>query len=124
MRVMIGKVEYRDRLAHIMRSTPVMQGELGWNCVSWIKAVLRRLQADNMAMGTSLTEWRFVRDAAMRFCQRMREQHRFDGTGNFDTRLVATCDILQGKEIVPVAEEAGPSQVPEGFWTDALHDEF
>jgi hypothetical protein len=46
-------------------------------------------------------EWGAVRDAAMEYCQRKKDQHRFDGKGKFDTSRVSTFDLIEGKETIP-----------------------
>lgn len=101
VRVMIGKVEKKDRLENVMRSVPVVQGDVAWNCVVWIREALKRLQEDGKAMGTAMLEWQTVRNATMEYAQRKRSQHRFDGQGNFDMQKAATFDLLAGVEIVP-----------------------
>lgn len=42
-----------------------------------------------------------MRDDAMGYCQRKKDQHRFDGKGNFDTSKAATYDLIEGKETIP-----------------------
>ncbi|MCJ1246431.1 hypothetical protein MMC30_003638 [Trapelia coarctata] len=101
VRIMIGKVADVERAVSILRSVPVVQGSQTWNCVVWVKNALEGLQADGKAMGTSKLEWRVVRDAAMRYCQHKRDQHRFDGTTSVDTSKAPTYDLLEGREAIP-----------------------
>jgi hypothetical protein len=101
VRVMVAKVEKKDRLISVLRNTPIKQGQQGWNCVSWVKEALERLKADGKALGRGITEWKLVRGAAMGYCQRKKDQHRFDGTGNFDMSKAPTYDLIEGKEIIP-----------------------
>jgi len=100
VRVLIGKVEQRDRLESLMGSVPVVQDNAAWNCVSWVKEALRKLQADGRAIGTSQLDWKAVRDAAINYVERKKEQHRFDGNGNFNLKKAATFDLLAGVEVV------------------------
>jgi len=97
IRIMIGKTERKDRLICTLRGLPVMQGRQGWNCVSWVKEALETLQADGAVLGTSILVWGKVRDAAMDYCQKKKERHRFDGKGNFDMSKAATYDLLERK---------------------------
>lgn len=101
VRIMIGKVKERSRLAVILRNTPIRQDQPGWNCVLWIKEALERVKEDGKALGTSVLEWEKVRDGAMKYCQIKREEHRFDSQGNFDMRLAATYDLIEQKETIP-----------------------
>ncbi|OQE85797.1 hypothetical protein PENNAL_c0023G00891 [Penicillium nalgiovense] len=78
----------------------VGKGRPGWNCVAWVKEALETLQADNKALGTSMLEWSIVRNVAIAYCQRKKDQHRFDGQGNFDMRKAPTYDLLQQKETI------------------------
>jgi hypothetical protein len=100
VRIMIGKVEDKARLVSVLRNTPIRQGLPGWNCVSWVKEVLEGLKTDGKAMGTSVLEWESVRDEAMRYCQRKKDQHRFDGLGSYDLSKVPTYDLIERKETI------------------------
>ena len=100
VRIMIGKVEEKDRLEQVMRSVPVVQGDAAWNCVIWVKEALQKLRDDGKVMGTSQLEWNVVKNAAMSYVQRKKDQHRFDGQGNFDAGRAATYDLLAGTETI------------------------
>ena len=100
VRIMIGKVEDGDRLVENLRNTPVPKGQPEWNCVFWVKEALETLRADSKALGTNVTEWGKVCSEAMGYCQRKKDQHRFDGQGNFNMRKVPTYDLMERKEII------------------------
>ncbi|KAF2875932.1 hypothetical protein BDV95DRAFT_485478 [Massariosphaeria phaeospora] len=101
VRVMIAKVEKKDRLLAAIRNTPVRQGVAEWNCVAWVQEALRNLEVDGRALGTGVTEWTKVRNAAMEYCQRKKDGHRFDGQGDYDMKKVPTYDLVEGKEKMP-----------------------
>lgn len=100
VRIMIAKVKDNDQLTSILRSTPIRQGESGWNCISWVKEALEKLEADKQALGTSVTEWASVRDGAMSYCQTKKDQHRFDGQGDFDMGKAPTYNLMEGVETI------------------------
>ena len=100
VRIMIAKVENKDQLRSILNSTPVRQGEQGWNCVPRIKEAPEKLEADGKTLGTRVTEWGRVRDGAMTYCQRKKDEHRFDGKGDFDMSKVPTYDLIEQKEVI------------------------
>ncbi|RMZ67682.1 hypothetical protein GMOD_00001642 [Pyrenophora seminiperda CCB06] len=100
VRVMIAKVENKNRLIQIIRNTPIRPDVPGWNCVGWVQEALQRLEADDKALGTSVLEWTKVRDAAMEYCQKKVDEHRFDGKVTYDMEKVPTFDLLEGKETV------------------------
>ncbi|PVH73063.1 hypothetical protein DL98DRAFT_59174 [Cadophora sp. DSE1049] len=107
VRVMVAKVENRERLVDVLRKVPIRQGQKDWNCVSWAREALEAAGADGMGkgkgrvLGTSRTEWQAVRDAVMWYVGSKKEQHRWDGTAGFDTKYAATYDLLDKKEIIP-----------------------
>jgi hypothetical protein len=101
VRVMIAKVEKKDRFISIVRNTPIRQGVAGWNCVGWVQEALQSLKADRKALGTAMTEWTKVKNTAMEYCERKKEEHRFDGQGNYDMTKVPTYDLVEGKELIP-----------------------
>lgn len=98
VRVMIAKVKNRDRLISILRNVPIRPDVPGWNCVEWLKEALELLENDGKALGTRVTEWRTVRNAAMDYCQRKKDEHRFDGEAQFDMTIVPTYDLLERGE--------------------------
>ena len=101
VRIMIGKIVDKECLLSILRNTPIRQGQPGWNCVAWVKEALETLKADNKALGTSVLDWNKVRDVSMGYCQRKKDEHRFDGQGNFDMKKPATYDLLTQKQTIP-----------------------
>ncbi|KAK5113788.1 hypothetical protein LTR62_003172 [Meristemomyces frigidus] len=100
IRVMIGKIVSKERLESVFESTPVREGDPGWNCVGWVREALEGLERDGRALGTSITAWESVRDTAMRYVEAKKAQHRFDGQGSFDLTQVATWDMLTDKELI------------------------
>lgn len=101
VRILVAKIESRDRLAQLLRHIPIRQGQQGWNCVAWIKEALEQLQISTNVIGTSVVEWEAAHDAAMSYVQNKRDQHRFDGKGSFGTTRVPTFDLIQGQETIP-----------------------
>lgn len=100
VRVCVGKIEKNDRVREILRQVPVRDSVEGWNCVSWVKEALRMLEADGESIGTSELDWAKVRDAAMAYVQKKKDEHRFDGRGSHDKSKVATFNLLEGKETI------------------------
>ncbi|KAG9660229.1 hypothetical protein KCU64_g3329, partial [Aureobasidium melanogenum] len=100
IRVMIGKVEYPDRLAQLLQQIPIRQEQQGWNCVLWIKEALSEVQTSANIMGTNVLEWEAVRNAAMSYCQQKKDEHSFDGTMKVDDTRVPTFDLIQGTETI------------------------
>jgi len=100
VRIMVGKVENTARLSSIIHDIPIRQGLPDWNCVTWVQEGLQKLQIDKEAMGTSILEWDKVRDGAMEYCQRKKNEHRFDGQGSYDPRKAPTYDLVVGKETI------------------------
>ncbi|CAG8181686.1 unnamed protein product [Penicillium salamii] len=100
VRIMVGKVKDGKRLVEIIRSTPIREGQQGWNCVSWVKEALERLEADPQALGTNVLEWEKMRNKAMDYCQQKKDQHRFDGKGDFDMSRPPTWDLIKDKETI------------------------
>ncbi|KAF2132115.1 hypothetical protein P153DRAFT_421144 [Dothidotthia symphoricarpi CBS 119687] len=103
VRIMIGKVTDGARLAEAFAKTPIRAGHAGyesWNCVSWIQEALSLAAHDGKALGSSRTDWKFVRDTAMWYVAEKAAKHRFDGQGQFDVGKVPTWDALEKKETV------------------------
>lgn len=105
VRIAIAKIVKLDRVHEILRSIPIRQGEVGWNCVGWVKEALQLLDVDGEApLGTRVVEWVKVRDAAMSYCNTKKAAHRFDGKAEgaaFDNERPPTFDLMANKETVP-----------------------
>jgi len=67
--------------------------------VSWVREALEQLKEDGRALGRSVLEWDRVRDEAIQYCRRKRDEHRFDGTREVDMDSTATYDLLSQREI-------------------------
>lgn len=100
VRLVLAKIENADRLRQLLRQIPIRQGEEGWNCVLWVKEALFELERSKGVVGTCVLDWEAVRGAALSYCQQKKDQHRFDGRGNFDTSQVPTFDLIQRKETI------------------------
>ncbi len=47
-----------------------------------------------------MIEWNRVRDGNMIHYQRKKDEHCFDGEGNFDTGTAPTYNLIEGKETI------------------------
>jgi hypothetical protein len=79
VRVMIGKVERMDRFYEVIGTVSINLGENGWNCVSWVKEAVERLNYNDHTLGSNVTVWEKVRDGAMWYVQKKKAGHRFKG---------------------------------------------
>lgn len=100
VRVVVGKIKDKKRAEDAMRSVPILQGDAEWNCVAWVQKALEAVQADGKAVGTSQLDWRVVRNAAMKYIQDKKDQHRFESGSGFDMSKPPTLDLLAGRELV------------------------
>lgn len=101
IRIYVGKVEKNSRLKEILRNVPIRDSVASWNCVYWVVEALKRLQEDSKAIGTSELDWTKLRNTAMAYIERKKQEHRFDGRGSFDISKPATYDLLEGVETIP-----------------------
>jgi hypothetical protein len=99
-RTRTSHVENMVRLVDIVRSIPVQQGRAGWNFVSWVQEALQALKDDGKALGTSVVDWKRVRDAAMSYVQKKKNEHHFDGESDFDMQKASTFDLIEGRETI------------------------
>lgn len=100
VRIVVAKVTDMDRLRAAIRSVPIVQNDLSWTCITWLKNALEAVQADGKAVGTSQLDWEIVRRTAKSYIQGKKDAHRFDGKSDFDMTKTATYDLLEGREIV------------------------
>ncbi|KAI0101709.1 hypothetical protein GGR51DRAFT_563170 [Nemania sp. FL0031] len=100
-RVIIGKVEDKDRLRAIFQKTPIREGVPGWNCVVWVKEAIEAAMQDGRALAACAKSWGLVRDTVMWYVEAKKASHRFDGKGNYDYKKTATWDLLENMENTP-----------------------
>lgn len=99
VRIMLAKVEDTEKLARLLRQVPIGQREEGgWNCVAWVKDALLRIERSEGVVGTNVLGWDAVREAALSYCRRKRDQRRFDGTDRYDPTQVPTFDLISTRE--------------------------
>ena len=101
IRVAIAKVEKPDQLRDILRSVPLRPDTAGWNCVAWVQEALETLVADGQVLGTHVVDWAKVREAAVGYCDKKIEAHRFDGKGELDSKWPPTLDLMNNVEVIP-----------------------
>lgn len=65
------------------------------------KGGIGETQRGTKALGAKVVEWEKVREGAMAYCQRKKDEHRFDGKGKLDMNKVPTYDLVERKETVP-----------------------
>lgn len=99
VRVLIGKIHDTQRLDAILSRVPIRGGISGWNCVYWIKEALAILEGDGKSLGTHVTDWTKVRDTIMHYCERKKNQGRFQPP-NYDSQRVPTYDLTRQVETV------------------------
>lgn len=99
-RILVAKIEDRDKLESILRGVPLHPETQGWNCVAWVREALE-LAADGGVLGTSMVAWDTVRDSSMKYVADKRAARRYETDGGFDQSKVATWDLLQGCEVTP-----------------------
>ncbi|KAG9253201.1 uncharacterized protein F5Z01DRAFT_637460 [Emericellopsis atlantica] len=102
VRVIFAKVKDRDRSEFILRNIPIRAGEVGWNCVGWVKKAIETALSDKKALGPPKNlNWDSIRDTAMWYVEKKKAAHRFDGRVKYDQEKAATWDMFDGVELVP-----------------------
>lgn len=106
VRILVAKVHDRHQLQQLLQEShvPIRQGQEGWNCIAWVQEALDVLVASENVLGAGVTDWRAIREAAMSYVAKKKEEHRFDvraDQGRFDSSLVPTFDMIRGQEAIP-----------------------
>jgi hypothetical protein len=100
VRILIGKIADLDRMADVVKSVPIKAGDRSWNCVTWAKEVIEALHVDGGALGTCVTDWNTIRDAAMKYVTEKLAKNRFTGEAwRSGQQRPPTYDLLRRKEV-------------------------
>ena len=100
-RVIIGKVTDNARLATTIASVPLVQDNPAWTCRTWVRDAIAALEADERSLGTRVTDWQKIEQAANDYVAQKRQQRRYDGSGTWKAGAVPTYDLLLREEVVP-----------------------
>ncbi|KAI0117708.1 hypothetical protein GGR51DRAFT_264009 [Nemania sp. FL0031] len=100
IRVMIAKVEDEKRLAEILRTTPVIQGDPNWRCRTWITDALSGLTKDGKSVGTSQLDWSRIEPVARNYVAEKTAAGRYADVDALEAPR-PTWDIIEGREIFP-----------------------
>jgi hypothetical protein len=63
----VGEVVDMDKMLEILRDIPIQQGDVEWNCVSWMKMAVDELSHDGTALEIHDLgkDWQSLRDSAI-----------------------------------------------------------
>ncbi|KJZ73343.1 hypothetical protein HIM_07347 [Hirsutella minnesotensis 3608] len=99
VRIMIGKVKSRSRLAKVLRKVPLVEGQADWRCRNWVAEAVAALKADGKALGTAVLDWGEIERVAEQYAGEKIRAGRFtDVSQLFEPK--PTWDMLQGKETI------------------------
>ncbi|KAF8119968.1 hypothetical protein EV363DRAFT_1408816 [Boletus edulis] len=101
VRIRIAKIVDTTRLLETLRNIPVTSDSPTWNCVSWVRQALQALGESEGILGRRNLGWEMVRDAAMRYVTKKRDEGRFSQEGDWDTSKVPTYDLIEECETRP-----------------------
>ena len=100
-RIMIGKVTNEVQLATTLAAVPLIQDNPAWTCRIWVRDAIAVLEADGRSLGTRVTGWQKIEQAANAYVARKRQQRRYDGSGTWKAGTVPTYDLIMGEEVIP-----------------------
>ncbi|MCJ1485226.1 hypothetical protein MMC06_005400 [Schaereria dolodes] len=99
-RVIVGKVTNEVQLATTLAAVPLVQDNPAWTCRIWVRDAIAALEADGRSLGTRVTGWQKIEQAANAYIAQKRQQRRYDGTGTWKMGLVPTYNLLIEKEVI------------------------
>lgn len=99
-RILVAKVEDEDQLVRVLRGTPVIQGDPGWRCRSWVADALSRIDSDGSAVGTARLDWAKIEPLARSYVGEKAAAGRYMKAEDAELPK-PTYDMLEEKEIVP-----------------------
>ena len=73
-RIMIGKVTNKVQLAMTFAAVPLVQYTPEWTCRIWVRDAIALLEADGRSLGTRVTGWQEIEQAANAYVARKRQQ--------------------------------------------------
>lgn len=99
VRVLIAKVRNPARLEEVLARVPVgPDDDQDFNCVAWVKTALESL---GDVLAPELRDGSTVRIAAIDYARKKKDEHRWDGKGDYDQSKAATFSLLDGRELIP-----------------------
>ena len=83
VRVAVAKVVDTARLQTILREAPIMQDDISWNCLSWVRECFERLVSDGQPCVKGYVgagDWNDIEKKTRAYAKRKRDERR--GTGD------------------------------------------
>lgn len=102
VRVLLGDVSRIDLVDSLLEAVPVGQGSKeDFNCVSWVKDALVRLDQAEVISRGDISDWESVERTALDYVNEKKQQGRFESSWEGDTSRIATFDRALGQEVYP-----------------------
>jgi len=98
-RIMIAKIDDKERLVNIFRTIPVIQLDPNWRCRTWVANALEAIEKDGKCVGTSQLDWSVVEAKAREYVAQKTAAGRYDDYADI-LGPKPTWDMLDDKEIV------------------------
>jgi hypothetical protein len=102
VRVLLGDVSRIDLVDSLLEAVPVGEGSKeDFNCVSWVKDALLRLDQSGVISRGDISDWDSVERTGLDYVNEKKQQGRFESGWKGDTSRVATFDRTLGQELYP-----------------------
>lgn len=98
-RILVAKVEDKQRLIALLRRLPVVQNNPAWRCRTWIASALVEIVKDGKCVGTAELDWQKIEAFARKYVGDKTASGRY-GAGADMTKPKPTWDMLENKESV------------------------
>jgi len=100
VRIMVAKILNWPKLEEVVRAVPIVQNDKSWTCRIWVRNAMASLAAEAGVLGRSVTDWPTIESSAKQYARKKKDQHRFDGEGDWDMSKVPTWDLIENKETI------------------------
>lgn len=104
IRVLIAKIADPSSVDASLRGVPIIQESPDWNCISWVRSAIERLNADGVLSESKVVDWSIIDRQCKDYVVKKKEAGRWRAGNSPDSThelvKIPTWDMLQEREVV------------------------
>jgi hypothetical protein len=103
-RVLIAKIGDPSSVDTTLWAVPIVQGDPDWNCISWVKSAIAKLDADGVLSKSKVVDWDTIDQRCRDYVAKKKEARRWRGSADpissYKSVKIPTWDMLKEREVV------------------------
>lgn len=103
-RMLIAKIGDPSSVDAALRAVPIVQGDPDFNCISWVKSAIAKLDGDGVLAKSKVVDWDTINQRCREYVAMKKEAGRWkasvDPSSSSKFVKIPTWDMLEEREVV------------------------